>query len=186
MRVTLLLVISLLFMTSVPAQKVLAIENVYRMKRIIFQPGEFIRFQTHDGNSRYNGVIESVNDSMMVIVRSVKMENEGDATNNLFRDYVPLREISVVYDPTQNYWKYFKNMYSGLAMIGGGMLLTFTAINSWTQDRAPDPGSVVIATSIMTSGFIVKYIGRDKFRIGKKWQIRSMEPMILDSEKPSK
>jgi hypothetical protein len=180
MRIHFLLLLLLLTGYSLPAQKVLAVENVHRLKRITFQPGDFIRFQTRDSKARFNGVIETVTDSNLVIVRAVKMENEGDATNTVFRDYVPLREIEMVYDPAKTYWKYFKNMYSGMAMIGGGMLITFTAVNSIAGDQVPDPTSVIIATGILTSGFIIRYIGRDKYRVGKRWTLRAMEPMVLE------
>ncbi|MEM6346283.1 MAG: hypothetical protein AAF927_20510 [Bacteroidota bacterium] len=155
--------------------KVLTLENVKRYKRIVFRPGDFIRFQTKDGKAQYNGQIESINDSSIVLLKIVKMANEGDATNNVLRDYVPIREIDMVYNPYKTAWKTFKNMYSGSAMIGGGGLIIITALNAWTSDLPPDPSSVLIATGILTSGFIVRYIGRDKYKLGEKWQLKTME-----------
>ncbi|MEL7529744.1 MAG: hypothetical protein AAFN10_00475 [Bacteroidota bacterium] len=155
--------------------KVLTLENAKRFKRIVFRPGDYIRFQTHDGRAQYNGQIESINDSSIVILKVVKMTNEGDATNNVFRDYVPIREIDMVYNPHKTVWQTFKNWYSGSAMISGGGLILITALNAWTSDLPPDPNSVLIATGILTSGFIVRYIGRDKYKLGDKWQLKTME-----------
>lgn len=155
--------------------KVLAVENVKRFKRVVFRPGDFIRFQTHDGKAQYNGQIESVNDSSIVILKVIQMSNEGDATNNVLRDYVPIKEIGVVYNPAKSSWKTFRNMYSGSAMVGGGGLILITALNAWTSDLPPDPDSILIATGILTSGFIIRYIGRDKYKLGDNWQLKTME-----------
>jgi len=155
--------------------KVLTLENAKRFKRIVFRPGDFIRFQTRDGRAQYNGQIESINDSSIVILKVIKMANEGDATNNVLRDYVPIREIGIVYNPYKTGWKTFKNMYSGSAMIGGGGLIIITALNAWLSDLTPDPSSILIATGILTSGFLIRYIGRDKYKLGDKWQLKTME-----------
>ncbi|MFK7924506.1 MAG: hypothetical protein AB8H47_21295 [Bacteroidia bacterium] len=177
----LLLLISLGLSTSSSGQslrapvKVLTLENVKRYKRVVFRPGDYIRFQTHDGRAQYNGQIESINDSSIVILKVIKLANEGDATNNVLRDYVPIREIDMVYNPNKTGWKTFKNMYSGSAMIGGGGLIVITALNALTSDLPPDPSSVLIATGILTSGFLVRYIGRDKYKLGDKWQLKTME-----------
>lgn len=171
-----ILIVSLLFSGSQAySQKVLALENAKKYKRLIFNAGDFIRIEGRDSQARYSGYIESVNDSSVVLVKVVKMENEGDATNNVFRDYVPIEEIQAIYNGEKNYWQYFRNMYSGTAMVGGGVLILITAANTLLEDQEPDGNSILIATGILVSGFAVKYIGRDKYKVGKKWRIRAMD-----------
>ncbi|MEZ4827236.1 MAG: hypothetical protein R3C61_13310 [Bacteroidia bacterium] len=161
-------------------QKILAVENVNKLKRIKYFPGDYIRFQGKDGDAKYYGIIESVDDSMVVLIKSVKFANAGDETNTLYRDYVPLSEIGTVYNTEKTYWRYFKNMYSATAMISGGVLIGGTSLNTLLENDTPDPQSIMIATGILFSGLIVRYIGRDKYKVGgnHKWQVRAMEPMV--------
>ncbi len=176
---------SLLFLllSALPApllsQKVLSLENPGRFKRIFFQPGDVIRFGTEDSQGKFSGVIEAVSDSVVVIVKVVKIENEGDATNNVFRDYVPIREITVVYNTRGNWWSAFRNMYAGAALVGGGALIGIGVVNSILENQPPDPGSLILAGSISASGLLMRSIGRNKYRIGKAWQLRAMDPMVV-------
>lgn len=164
------------------AQKVLVLENPSRYKRIVFRPGDEIRFGTLDGNARYNGRIESVDDSVVVIVKVVRVENEGDATNNVFRDYVPIREIDVVYNGNRNWWYYFRNAYAGTAMIGGGILLGGITLNGILENQRPEPFALIFSASLSASGLLLRYAGRNKYRIGNRWQLRAMEPMVTQEE----
>ncbi len=165
-------------------QKILALENPKKFKRIIFQVGDPIRFGTDDSQARFSGMIESVDDSVVVIVKAVKVENEGDGTNNLFRDYVPIREITVVYNLDRDWWYFFRNAYSGTALIGGGALVAISVINALIENQNPDPASIIIASGISASGLLARTLGRNKYKLGKQWRLRAMEPMILDSELP--
>lgn len=163
-------------------QKYLSLENPKKFKRIIFQPGDYIRFQTRDGNARYHGTIEAVYDSVVVLVKTIKMANSGDATNNVFRDYVPLHEIQAVYNGKKSYGRYFRNMYAAAATIGGGALIGITSLNTLLERGKPDQTSLIIASGLLTSGLIVRYLGRNKWKIGNQWQLHAREPMVLDRE----
>ncbi|MEM8891145.1 MAG: hypothetical protein AAGD28_24420 [Bacteroidota bacterium] len=171
-----ILLLSLFLCSSqLSAQKVLALENAKKFKRLFFKQGDFIRIEANDSQARYSGYIESVNDSSVVLVKIVKMENEGDATNNVFRDYVPLSEIKAIYNGEKTYWHYFRNMYSGTAMVGGGVLILITSANTLLENQEPDASSILIATGILISGLAIRYIGRDKYKIGKRWKLRAMD-----------
>lgn len=176
------LMIFSLTIAPIQAQKVLSLENPAKFKRILFQPGDYIRFGTDDTQAKFSGLIESVDDSVVVIVKTVKIENEGDATTNVFRDYVPIREITKVYEMDRNWWFFFRNMYSGTAIIGGGALILGTIINSIILDTPPDPNSIILASSVSASGLLVRYLGRNKYKIGKKWQLRAMDPMVSEED----
>ena len=163
---------------SIPAvgQKILALENPTKFKRIVFRQGDYIRFATSDSQAKFSGRIESINDSVIVIVKVVKIENEGDATNNVFRDFVLIRDITKVFDQDRNWWDVFRNMYSGTAVIGGGALVLVAIVNSVIEDVPPDPNSIILASSISASGLLLRYLGRNHYKIGKRWQLRAMEP----------
>lgn len=163
------------------AQKVLVLENPVKFKRFFFFPGDFIRFQGKDGYSRFSGRIEAVDDSMLVLIKAVSLEDEAGEDHRVYRDYVPLHEIGAVYPPKRTTWSYVKNIYSGSAMIGGGGLIGLTAVNALIYESPPDINGLIVAGGILVSGFIMRYIGRDKYKIGPKWQIRTMEQLMTPS-----
>lgn len=177
----------LFFAPQVEAQKVLALENPRKFKRFIFEPGDYIRFGTSDSQAKFSGIIESVDESFVVIIKTVKIENEGDATNNVFRDYVPISEITKVFNVEQTGWRIFQNIYSGSAIVGGGALILIGVVNAIINNSPPDPNSLILAGSISASGLLVKLLGRNKYKIGKGgWGLRAMDPIILeeDPDKP--
>lgn len=176
------LTIVLITFTSAQAQKVLSLENPVKFKRILFQPGDYIRFGTDDSQAKFSGMIEAVDDSTVVIVKTVKIENKGDATTNVFRDYVPISQITSVYEKDRNWWYFFRNMYAGTAIIGGGGLLLGTIINSIILDTPPDPSSIILASAVSASGLLIRYLGRNKYTIGKRWQLRALDPMISEED----
>lgn len=178
MKKLLLLVILYAIALSGFSQKILSVENPRKFKRIMYFPGDYIRFQGKDGKSSYHGLIEAVDDSMIVLIKSIKQANSGDETTNTFRDYVPISEIGTVYNTEKTYWQYFKHMYSGTAMVAGGVLIGGTSVNTLLEQQTPKAESLLIATGILVSGLIVRYIGRDKYKIGNRWQIRAMEPLV--------
>ena len=127
--------ILVIFWGSAGAQNFLALENASRFKRIIYYPGDVIKFQTQDGNTRYNGIIESVEDSVIVLLKVVKFANHGDATNTTYRDYVPIREIRTVFPTHANSWRTFRHAYYGSAMVAGGGLIAVTSINTLMEQQ---------------------------------------------------
>ncbi|MEM7660317.1 MAG: hypothetical protein AAF399_29700 [Bacteroidota bacterium] len=161
------------------AQKLLSLENPKKFKRILFQPGDYIRFQGQDGQAKYEGIIESIDESFVVLVKSVQVDG-SDQNSLLYRDYVPISEIRAVINSRPSPWRTFRNGYYATAILGGGMFIGLTTINTLTQDTSPDPTTLIVATGLLTSGLALRYLGRDKFKIGKRWQLRAIEPMILE------
>lgn len=173
-----LLLTFLLLATLVGAaqpQKVLAMENPWRTKRIFFFPGDYLVFRTHDGKAKYEGYIESVTDSMIVLVKIVQMGNDGDATNNVFRDYVPIREIDYVYGESKSYWRFFRKMVAGTGTLSGGYLLGATGFNHLYLDVPIDEEGVLIAAALMGTGILFNFLGKDRRKMGGRWRLRAMD-----------
>ena len=176
MRFAILLLLGFgLSIHSLSAQRVLALENPYRAKRIFLYPGDYIEFKTHDGNAKYSGYIEAVYDSVIVLVKAIKIGNEGDATNKLMRDYVPIEEIKYLYGNSKSYWQFFRKMVAGTGTIGGAYLLGTTTFNRYYLDSPMDPTSVTIASALLGTGILFALIGKDRRRMGRRWRLRSMD-----------
>lgn len=159
-------------------QKVLSLENPTKYKRYIFAPGEYIRFQTHDSNAKYDGIIESLDDSVIVLVKQFRL-NKDDRHPRIFRDYVPLKEIKAVYLNEPSFWRRLRYGFYRTTLVGGSVVISGTVVNTLTGGGAPDPLFLILSSSILTSGLIVRYLGRDKFKLGKKWFLKAKEPIVL-------
>lgn len=172
---SILLFLSITLCITLPAwgQKHLALENVRKFKRITYGPGDLIRFQVLDDKTRYHGIIESVNDSLLIIVTEVKTPGKGGAT---YRDYVPINNIRTILPIKKGYWEYFRRMYYAGTMASGSALIGIGVANGIIEHQTPDFDSMVIVTGLMTSGLIVRYIGRDKYKIKKRWRLRAIWP----------
>ncbi|MEM7369167.1 MAG: hypothetical protein AAF587_11255 [Bacteroidota bacterium] len=179
MRYLLVYVFVLLFGTMpVLSQRILSLENPTKYKRHIFAPGDYIRFHTHDSGAKFSGIIEAIDDSVIVLVKQFRLDRE-DAHPRIFRDYVPLSEIKAVYLNKPSFWGRLRHGFYRTTLVGGSVVIVGTAVNTLTGGGAPDPTFMILSTSILTSGLIVRYLGRDKFKLGKKWFLKAMEPMVL-------
>ncbi|MDX1908787.1 MAG: hypothetical protein SF053_17255 [Bacteroidia bacterium] len=153
---------------TVYAQAQLWLENPHKFKRYVFQPGDFIRIQGLNKLDRLSGTIESLSDSQIVLVRRVAT---GDY-HEFYREYVPLSSVTAIYNDQPTYWRYVKNGWSSAATIGGGAIIIGAIVNNTLYQQAPDPESILIAAGIMTTGFIIRHIGRDRYRLGSRWRLR--------------
>ncbi len=158
--------------------KYLVLENVQKFTREIFRPGDEITFRTHDSKANFSGRILSVDDSVLVIVKVIQMQNDGDGTNNVYKDYIPLREIASVYFVKDSYWQFFRGFYSVGATAGGVFLMGVTGLNRITDSNKPpiDKKAFWTAAGLAVSGVLIWLLGGKKYKkLDKKWRLRAME-----------
>ena len=72
----------------------------------------------------------------------------------------------------------FMQMYGSNAIAGGLLLMGGGGIMAAIENQRPDKTGFMIAGGIMVSGIIVKIFTRNKYRMGKKWQVKAMDPVI--------
>lgn len=170
-----LFIVICLTIPSSYGQKVLAFENIDRFTRVIYVPGDVIRFQIEDSRTVFTGRIASVNDSQIVILKSLIMENEGDASNRVFREYVALDKIRSVYKrPTGSYGEYFYGAVSGGLMAGGLMYVVLLPIDALTGQSQLSPTNMAIGASMLTVGSIMAVFRKKKQRVNDKWVLKPM------------
>jgi len=156
-------------------QKVLAFENVDRFTRIIYVPGDIIRFQMEDSKTVFTGRLASVNDSQMVILKSLIVENEGDASNRVYREYVALDKIRSVYKrPSGSYGEYFYGAVSGGLMAGGLMYVVLLPIDAATGQSQLSPTNMAIGAGMLATGGLMAIFRKKKQRVNDKWILKPM------------
>lgn len=178
----LFLLMYLLCSSPAQSQRQLAIENAKKFKRITYYPGDLIRFQTVESKDRINGMIEAITDSTIIIIKTLNIPyKDGSSAISTFRDHIPLRMIRAVYPQDQSTWYQFRNIFYAGTIIGGTGLIGVSIANSLIENQVPDFNSLTIVAGIMTAGLAVRYLGRNKYRIGKKWELKSI---ILLQKRP--
>lgn len=159
-------------------QKVLAFENVNRFKRVIYVPGDIIRFQMEDDKSVFTGRVESVNDSQMVILKSMLLENNRDASNRVFREYVTLDKIRFIYKrPSGTYGEFFYGMMSGGLISGGLMYVVLLPIDALFGQSRLSPTNMAIGAGMLATGGLLAIFRKKKQRVGNKWVLKPMVPI---------
>ena len=168
-----------LMSTAIFAQKNLALENFNKFQRIIYQPGDAIRFQVYGDKTKYKGRIESVNDSMMVIVKSIMTENEGDASNRVHRDYILIRDIRSVYKrPSDSYGEFFYGMMAGGLTGAGVMFVVIGPIDAAVGGASAINTNFFIGAGMLVTGLLLNVFKKRKHRIGRKWLAKPMNPIL--------
>lgn len=181
-RLGLFLLLCLFSSTPARCQRQLSLENTKKFKRITYYPGDLIRFQTVENKDRINGIIEAITDSTIIIVKTLTIPyKDGSSSVSTFRDHIPLRMIHAVYPQDQSTWYQFRNIFYAGTIIGGTGLIGVSIANSLIENQVPDFNSLTIVAGIMTAGLAVRYLGRNKYKIGKKWKLK---PMNLLRDRP--
>ncbi|RMG57795.1 MAG: hypothetical protein D6722_24400 [Bacteroidetes bacterium] len=139
---------------------------------MVFRPGDWIRLEARAGEEHYHGYIESVSDSLLVLSFQAQVPGDVDGDDwRSMRAFVPIDGISMVYDPQASRWHRFKYDYAGATMVGGGMIIAGNVIGTLVNEQRPHLSQVVSSTLILLSGTLVRAIGRDKYPVGRKWQL---------------
>lgn len=163
----------------VNGQNAIALENSKRAKRIIFYPGDLIRFKTTYSDQDFHGIIEGLNDSTLILVNLASADRDRtDQSHPYTRNFVPLADIKIVFPPYKTGWDKFRNLYYGSTMAGGSLTVTGSVIHSFIENQVPDLEGLAIVSGLMTSGLLLKYLGRNKYKVGKRWKLRAFSTSL--------
>jgi hypothetical protein len=170
--VWLMLIISTLDLCS---QSALAIEHPGRLRRVIYDPGSTLRFHGADPYQRHHGQIEAVHDTLLVLSRRVQLPGDAFSGSAVVHDYIPFRDIQVVYNDRPTAWRSFRYTYYASTLAGGSSILIAGTLNTLLFAEPPRISQMAAAGSILISGLIVRHLGRDRYRIGRGWQLRKWD-----------
>ena len=184
-RFVLLCFLALPFGKNLSAQKLLAVENPYALKREIYQPGDILTFKS-EGNKRwFEGMIETVYDSSVIIVKQVVYADGENQRKDLVKNQIPFREITHVKYNGRSKFNGFKKVFGVSSLLAGAYLLGVTLVNVITtpeNERTVDETSLYIAGGFAGAGAILLATAKNKHKMGKRWRIRAMLPMTPGEE----
>lgn len=169
-----LLLLGCLLCVSLSAQQFLLITHTKRDRELAYRPGDWIRLEARAGEEHYHGYIEQVNDSMLIITFEAEVSTDLEEGVRSMRAFIPLDAISLVYDPQVSRWHRFKHAYTSAAIAGGGMIITGNIFNTLVNEVRPQLSQLISSTTILLSSTLVRAIGRDKYPIGRKWQVQAV------------
>ena len=182
MQKIILLATLLMFAFSGFGQECLLIKHNRRDKIISYCIGDEIRVLDKNLQKKYSGTILSLRDSVLVLERPVENAKKLRLLQKTYRDYIAISDIEAVYEGKKGILRSVRYFYSGTAMIGGGLIIGTNSVNSLLEGDTPSYQKMIVATGILISGFIVRHLGRDKYKIGKNWTIKTGQPEVPASE----
>lgn len=165
----------ILSFVNLSGQSALAVEHPGRLRRVTYHPGETLRFRGSDPYQRYHGQIEAVHDTTLVLSRRVQLPGDAFSSSALVHDYIPLRDILIVYNDRPTAWRSFRYTYYASTLAGGSSILLAGSLNTLLLAEPPRMSQMAAAASILISGLIVRHLGRDRYRIGRGWQLRKWD-----------
>ena len=141
-------------------------------------PGEEMYLQAFEEKKKFAGQLETVTDSFLVLAREQEIPDPADPRVIIILDTIPISKIFSIYANKRGSMGRFMQMYGSNAIAGGLLLMGGGGIMAAIENQRPDKTGFMIAGGIMVSGIIVKIFTRNKYRMGKKWQVKAMDPII--------
>ena len=167
---------------SIWAQNLLAVENPYALKRELYKQGDVIKFKTQENKRWFEGVIEEVYDSSVVVVKELVYFDGPSQRKDLVRNQIPFSEIRMVSYNGRSKVNGFKKVFGVSSLLAGGYLVGVTLINVLTtssNEREVDENSLYIAGGFAAAGILLLATAKNKHRVGegRRWRIKMMPPM---------
>ena len=164
------LIAFLMIADGIYAQKHLVLSHNRKGEHRIFRSGDLIRLQTTD-KQRYVGNIELVNDSVLIISQLISYKAIDKVVNNKFREIIPIKNIALVFKESDKLWDATRyGLYAG-TVLAGSAIIGVSVANSLILGAAPPVGILIVISGVLFSGLMFKYLGRDQYKIGRKWKI---------------
>ncbi|MFN0200755.1 MAG: hypothetical protein ACKVTZ_04515 [Bacteroidia bacterium] len=157
------------------AQKNLSVGNYNKAKRVVFEPGEIIRLKTQDKGLVFNGKIETVNDTFIVLLKGIKISDGDGVQRTVYRDKVLLKDIRYIYKKPHR--AAFLPSSARIMLGLGGLMFTGFGLMEVAQKRHLSMNLPLGAASFLIGGiwFVTEKKG---YKIGKKWELKAIEPVI--------
>ena len=167
------------------AQKLLAVENPYALKRELYRPGDILKFKSKGNKRWFEGMIETVYDSSVVVVKQLVYTDGENQRKDLVKNQIPFREITHVKYNGGSKFNSFKKVFGVSSLLAGAYLVGVTLVNVITtpeDERNVDEVGLYIAGGFAGAGVILLATAKNKHKLGKKWRIRAMLPMTPEEE----
>ena len=159
----LLFILFVLFITSSHSQKFLALYSygLWQMKREGFYAGEILKFKLKESGIRETKRISDMKDSIIIFSDGYKIR---------------LNEISCIYINRSNYLiRKFKKFFIGY----GAAFITLDSFNNLIHPEVPGPvvkmRAVIIGTSVVTVGLLIKLMEIKYWRPGKNKVLKVLD-----------
>jgi len=178
MRVIALFTLSLLSLVYGQNSKYLILETHNQHKQILLKPGEHVHFQGADKIIHYRGVLQHVSDSSITIAQSVWMPSPEGRSVHSTKTIIPLDEIHAVFILPDNGWFRFRSTYYRTAITGGSVIIGSSSMRTLVERENPKPHNFILATAMMTSAVIMRHLGKYRYNVDRRWNLRVSEEAI--------
>lgn len=138
-------------------------------QQTVFQTGDLVSLIGPDGLIK--GRINHMSDSSLWL--NIETHPFGTQETNLrsYREQIPLQDVqAVAYNNPR--WRRFQRGYSGATLAIGGVVFLGTTCRTLVTDAPPRMAPLAIATLLLSSGLVVRYVGRDRYNMKRGWELQ--------------
>jgi len=153
---------------TVWGQSQLLIEHPKRQDRVSMQVGDLISLTQSEEKVR--GRITHFSDSSIWITTETRVVGAQETDLRVYREEVLLSEIQSIDKQHSRSWRRFQRIYSGTTMAGGSMVILGSSVNAMATDRPPSLTAIAVTGLVLTSGLVVRMLGRRRYQRKKGWQ----------------
>ena len=144
-------------------------------KPLTYQLGEFIVLDQGNKQQKSMGTLLAIDVDRLVLGQSWTPQGAGTEDAHSFQESVPIDHIEGIYNTHNQYWTEFRRSYSAATMGAGGAMVSGMTLNILLNDASPSLSQLLMVTSIMATGLAIRYLGKDRYRVGKRNRLWVME-----------
>jgi hypothetical protein len=145
----------------------LLIAHPKRKHRASMRVGDLVSLSRSDGKVR--GRLTQLDDSVLWITTETHMAGAQESDLRTYRQQIRLSEIMAIDKQHAPNWRRFQRLYSGTTMAGGSMVILGSSFNTLATDRPPSIKTLAIVGVVLTSGLVMRMLGRRQYRRKKGW-----------------
>ncbi|GAB4423109.1 MAG: hypothetical protein OHK0039_39580 [Bacteroidia bacterium] len=160
----------LLWIPMLMAQDTLLLRHRHSDRQVIYLPGDWIRLACCEESLHYHGYFERIEDSTIVLVHTVSMGSGSPEDSMVVRDAIPLADVSSIYLPGRDR-RAGRHIYAGATLTTGSIMVVADVMEVVVNQGKPALDRLVLTTTIMLSGVLVRSLGRDVCKIGPRWEL---------------
>jgi hypothetical protein len=154
------IILALFLSMQVSAQRMLVLEKLGSGKMYTYNVGDNITLRRTADSSRFTGTVTMIGDSGFFLDMKI---------------WVRLNDVSAV-------WRKFphRRKSGNMVMIGGGVIAGIIIINNLANNNTViDPVYMAVTAGIATAGLLWRLSSVQKYSIGNKWKLKTLETKYL-------
>jgi len=137
-----------------------------------YELGTSLKLQCAWQSSKVMGELTRIEPDYFVLTREVALDPRDPENLTQYHERIAMDDVVFLYPEPNLHLRKFQRTYSMGAMVVGSLMIGGSIAEAMMNENPPKLTHIGIASGILFSGLVVRYFGRQKIRLGKKWRLR--------------